>query len=133
MNGLRGLASVVVGYILMTVLVMFMTLGLVSFWPGAAEAADPPTAYVIINLLLSVFMAAVSSFATVHLAPEPKERWVGAYALVILITGTAYGASNIGGPQPTWYLFALPVLGALAIYLGGGWYIGRKVAAGGVQ
>lgn len=79
MNGFRGLAAVVAGYILMTVLVMFMTLGLVSFWPGAAD-----------------------------------------------------GASNLGGPQPSWYLFALPVLGALAIYVGGGWYIGRKAATGGM-
>ena len=126
MNGLRGLASVIAGYILMTVLVMFMTLGLVSFWPGAAEAANPPTAYVAINLVLSVFMATVSSFATVHFAPEPKMRWVDIYASVVLIIGVAYAVYRMGGTQPDWYLFSLPALGAAGIYFGGRWYTGRK-------
>ena len=133
MNGLRGLASVIAGYILMTVLVMFMTLGLVSFWPGAAEAADPPTAYVVVNLILSTFIAGVSAFATVRFAPEPKMRWVSMYAVVILIIGVAYGVSKMGGTQPDWYLFSLPILGAAAIYVGGKWYADRKAAAAGAE
>lgn len=137
MPWLRGLASVVAGFVLMNLLMMFMILGLVSFFPDAGAAAEqgltPPTAYILANLALSAFVAFVSSFATAKLAPEPKLTWVYALAAVVFVGGLVYGISSLmrpDGVQPAWYLVSLPVLGGLAVALGGRWYLGRAGDSG---
>lgn len=137
MPGLRGLASVVAGFVLLNLLMMFLVMGLVSFFPDAAAAAEagrtPPMTYILANLALSTFVAFVASFATARLAPEPKLTWVYALAAVVVVGGLIYGISGLlrpDGVQPAWYLVSLPILGGLAVAFGGRWYLGRAARRG---
>jgi peptidoglycan/LPS O-acetylase OafA/YrhL len=126
----RGVGSVIAGFILLNVLTMFGLLGLVSFWPevttAAAAGRTPPDAFIVAKLALSAFLALVSSFVTARLAPEPKMMWVLLYAFVVFGIGVVFAITASGGPEPTWYLVTLPMLGGLCIVAGGRWYLGRR-------
>jgi len=125
---LVGIASVLAGYLAMAVTVGVMNVALGKAWPGAADAATvgkaPPTGYIVANLLLGTVLAGAASLVTAAIAPDPRITWIGVFALLVLALGFGYAFKQRGGPQPAWYLFSLPVLGALAIWFVGGWYIG---------
>lgn len=126
----RGVGSVIAGFIILNILTMFGLLGLASFWPDitadAAAGRTPPGAFIIAKLALSAFLAAVSSFVTAKLAPEPRMMWVLLYAFVVFGIGVLFAITAAGGPEPTWYLISLPVIGGLCIAAGGRWYLARQ-------
>ncbi len=125
---LLGIGSILAGYIAMAVAVGVMNIVLGKTWPGAAEATtagqSPPTGYIVANLLLGTALAGAASIVTALIAPEPQITWVWWFALLVLVLGVGYAFKQRGGPQPDWYLFSLPILGALAIWFVGRWYLG---------
>jgi len=124
---LLGIGSILAGYIAMAVAVGVMNIALGKAWPGAMEATTagqaPPTGYIVANLLLGTALAGAAAIVTAAIAPEPQITWVWAFAMLVLVLGVGYAFKQRGGPQPDWYLFSMPVLGALAIWFVGRWYL----------
>lgn len=127
MNIVLGIASVLAGYVAMAIAVGIMNIFLGRAWPGAMEATKggrtPPTGYIAVNLVLGTLLAGASAIITAMIAPEPEMTWVYAYAALVFVLGVGYAARQRGGPQPDWYLFALPIVSAVAIWYVGGWYL----------
>ena len=130
---LRGIASLVAGFLLIPVL-MRVALGAVLaarpdlVGPSVAGApgdlaAGPPLAFMIVNLGLAVLTAAISAAVTARLAPDPAFLWVLLLAFLVFAGGLVFGVQEIGGTTPTWYLLSLPLASGLAIAAGGYGYL----------
>lgn len=124
---LLGIASILAGYVAMAVAVGVMNVALGKSWPGAMDATKagqaPPTGYIVANLLLGTVLTGAAAIVTAAIAPDPAMTWVQVFAVLVLLLGAGYAFKQRGGPQPDWYLFSMPVLGALAIWLVGRWYL----------
>ena len=127
MNIVLGIASILAGYVAMAITVGIMNIFLGRAWPGAMEATKdgktPPTGYIAVNLVLGAALAGASAIITAIIAPDPQMTWVYAYAVMVFVLGVGYASKQRGGPQPDWYLFALPVVSAAAIWYVGRWYL----------
>lgn len=129
MTMLRGVASLVAGFVLMPIL-MWMTLSAVlAVWPGLVPAAGanatdpPPLAFMVVNLGLAALTAGFSAAVTARLAPNPAFLWVLLLAFFVFAGGLVFGVQQIGGATPTWYLLAMPLASGLAIAAGGFGYL----------
>jgi len=128
---LRGVASLVVGFFLVPVLMWVALSAVLAVWPGllppagadTAEAlgAAPPLAFMVVNLGLATLTAGLSAAVTARLAPDPAFLWVLLLAFFVFAGGLVFGVQQVGGIMPTWYLLAMPLASGLAI--GGGGYV----------
>ena len=127
MNILLGIASILAGYVAMAIAVAIMNILLARVWPGAMQATKdgqtPPTGYIAMNLVLGAGLAGAAAIVTGLIAPDPQMTWVNAFAGLVFVLGVGYAFKQRGGPQPDWYLFALPIVSAIAIWYVGGWYL----------
>lgn len=130
MGLLRGIGSLLAGFLLLPMLMRVALAVVGALWPGVAspvEAAAAPTAptaaFMGLNLGLTLLMAAASAVVTAMLAPEPPYLWVLLLGFLVFAGGLVFGVQQIGGPAPTWYLLALPLTSGLAIGLGGWAYL----------
>lgn len=130
---LRGIASLVAGFLLLPILMRLALAVVLAAWPdllGPAEAngadalaAAPPTAFMIVNLGLATLTAGFSAAVTAKLAPEPAFLWVLLLAFMVFAGGLVFGVQQTGGVTPTWYLLAMPLTSGLAIAGGGYLYL----------
>lgn len=130
---LRGVASLVTGFVLVPLLMWVAISAVLAVWPGllpsagarAAEplGATPPLAFMVVNLCLAALTAGVSAAVTARLAPEPAFLWVLLLAFFVFAGGLVFGVQQIGGAMPTWYLLAMPLTSGLAIAVGGYGYL----------
>lgn len=126
---LRGVASVVAGFLLVPVLMRVALDIVLAVWPDALVgpgagatnglAVAPPLAFMIVNLGLAVLTAGVGAAVTARLAPEPAFLWVLLLAFLVFAGGVVFGVQQMGGATPTWYLLAMPLASGLAIAAGG--------------
>ncbi|MFW6085185.1 MAG: hypothetical protein ACODAA_08230 [Gemmatimonadota bacterium] len=149
MGLLRGIGSLLVGFLLLPMLMRIALVAVGAVWPdlvgpaadtaavGAAgvdgPAVDLPTpsgGFMALNLGLTFVMAAVSATVTAILAPEPPYLWVLLLGFLVFAGGLVFGIQQVGGPAPTWYLLALPLTSGVAIAVGGWAYLRRRDAAG---
>ncbi|HSM08797.1 MAG TPA: hypothetical protein VLA33_07245 [Gemmatimonadota bacterium] len=130
---LRGVASLVAGFMLVPVLMWMALSAVLAVWPGllpssVAGAADapvvaPPLAFMVVNLGLAALTAGVSAAVTARLAPDPAFLWVLLLAFLVFAGGLVFGVQQIGGAMPTWYLLAMPLASGLSIAAGGYGYL----------
>ena len=123
MNLVLGVAGILAAYVAMAIAVAIMNILLARAWPGAMQATKdgqtPPTGYIALNLVLGAGIAGASAIITAIIAPDPQMTWVQAYAALVFVLGIGYATKQRGGPQPNWYLYALPIVSAFAIWHGG--------------
>lgn len=133
---LRGIASLVAGFLLLPVLMWVAISAVLVVWPGllpptgAGEfetlTAAPPLAFMAVNIGLTALTAGISAAVTARLAPDPAFFWVLLLAFFVFTGGLVLGVQHIGGATPTWYLLAMPLVSGLAIAGGGygyqAWY-----------
>ncbi|MFW6088846.1 MAG: hypothetical protein ACODAB_03770 [Gemmatimonadota bacterium] len=130
---LRGIVSLVVGFVLVPVLMWMALAAVLAVWPdllpssgaGAAGSlgAAPPLAFMVVNLGLAALTAGLAAAVTAHLAPDPAFLWVLLLAFLVFAGGLVFGVQQIGGATPTWYLLAMPLASGLAIAAGGYGYL----------
>lgn len=149
MGLLRGIGSLLAGFLLLPMLMRIALFAVGTVWPDlvgaaantavvgsgelAAAEADLPTpspAFMALNLGLTFVMAAISAVVTAMLAPEPPYLWVLLLGFLVFVGGLVFGVQQIGGPAPTWYLLALPLTSGLAIAVGGWAYLRWRVPGG---
>lgn len=133
MTMLRGVASLVAGFVLIFVLMWMAIPAVLAIWPNLlppseagtvdALAAAPPIAFMVVNLGLAALTAGLSATVTARLAPEPAFLWVLLLAFLVFAGGLVFGVQQIGGATPTWYLLAMPLASGLAIASGGYAYL----------
>lgn len=128
MQLLRGLVSVLAGFILLPML-MWVGLTLVGavlpdlLGPVSNAAAAPSPGFMGLNLGLTFLTASVSAAVTARLAPTPAYLWVLLLAFLVFAGGLIFGVQQLGGPAPSWYLLGLPLTSGLSIALGGWAYL----------
>lgn len=129
---LRGIASLVAGFLLLPVLMWLATAAMLAAWPelldsvaagGADALAAAPDVFRIVNLGLAGLTAGISGAVTARLAPDPAFLWVLLLAFLVFTGGLVFGVQQTGGVTPTWYLLAMPLTSGLAIAGGGYLYL----------
>lgn len=130
---LRGVASLVAGFVLVPLLMWVALLAVLAVWPGLLPSAGagtvdpravaPPLAFMVVNLGLAALTAGLSAAVTAHLAPDPAFLWVLLLAFFVFAGGLVFGVQQIGGATPSWYLLAMPLASGLAIAAGGYVYL----------
>jgi hypothetical protein len=116
---MRSVAAVLAGFVAMAALVMVATLAVAALLP--TEVGDAPGAlYLVVNLAYSALAAVVGGWVAARLACAGASRSVLTLALLV---GAAGVWSALGAPpqvgQPSWYPWALTLLGPAGV-LGGG-------------
>lgn len=121
----RSILSVFLGYVALAVTTMLsgILLCLAFKLPLNPEAPTfkPPTAYILINLVCGLLAAMLGGFVAARLAPAAPRKHAAVLGAMVLVFGILYAVSGRNGPQPMWYLTALPVVGAAGVMLGGLW------------
>jgi len=124
---LRGIASVIAGFLLLPVLMRLALMAVTAVWSDPLEPAGPPEAlteaFMRLNLGLTALMAALSAVVTAILAPEPRFLWVLMLGFLVLVGGLVFGIQQSGGIMPTWYLLAMPLMSGVSIAGGGYAYL----------
>jgi len=129
---LRGVVSLVVGFLLLPLLMRMAQAAVLAARPdllaplkaGALDGlTSPPTAFMIVNLVLAVVAAGLSAAVTARLAPHPSFLWVLLLAFLVFAGGLVFGVQQTGDVTPTWYLLAMPMTSGLAIAAGGFAYL----------
>ena len=116
---LRSIVAIVVGYASMAVativgvLVLSMAFGL-PLDPETAKAS-PPTAYVLANLVVSFGCAFLGGWVAARIGSRAPLKHALVLAALVFVLGILYAVAGRGGPQPGWYLAALPIVGAAGI------------------
>lgn len=132
----RGIGSVVAGYVTMVVVVMVGTFMLVAtLVPGGVAtmkkmrddptAMTPTPAYLASNLVLSLLAAIAGGWVTMLIAGAPFERKLMALAALVLVMGVVSARMQSSRAQPGWYNVVIPVVGVLGVLLSGVLFGGR--------
>ena len=128
---LRGVLSVVAGFITMTVIVMAGTMALMAAYvPGGLGAMKamrenpsaiptPTPRYYVMNIALSLVAAIVGGWLTTRIAGTPATGYVIALALVVLAMGLVSAFMTRSGTQPGWYKALIPLIGVAGVAIGG--------------
>lgn len=129
----RGVASLVVGFVLVPALMWVAISAVRLVWPGLLPSSGagttvplgtaPPLAFMVVNLGLAALTAGVSAAVTARIAPDPAFLWVLLLAFLVFAGGLVFGVQQIGGALPTWYLLAMPLASGMAIAAGGYGYL----------
>lgn len=131
MGLLRGIGSLLAGFLLLPMLMRVALAAVGTLWPdvlgsgpGAGSApVGPPQAFMALNLGLTLVMASISGAVTAMLAPDPPYSWVLLLGFLVFAGGLVFGVQQMGGSAPTWYLLALPLTSGVAIVTGGWAYL----------
>jgi peptidoglycan/LPS O-acetylase OafA/YrhL len=130
-NPVRSVLAVAVGYLAMGLFTALIILASASLLEG------PPTgAYALTNLAISVFGAVLGGFVAGRLATSRPLGHGIALGLLAFAIGAGYQVARLlakldaqPGPEPTWYLLALPAIALLGCPVGG-WLEQRRRAGG---
>ena len=116
---LRSIVAVLVGYAAMAIatIVGILLLSVAFGLPLDPEASktSPPTAYVLANLVVSFGCAFLGGWTATRMATRSPQTHALVLAALVFVLGILYAIAGRGGPQPLWYLAALPVVGFLGI------------------
>lgn len=116
---LRSFFAVMVGYMVMMVVVIALTLIFVKTM--GLKTGNPTPGYLLINVVYSFLAAAIGGWVTGRVAEVKPMVAAGALAILMAITGFL-SYQHYTGQQPHWYqlmmMFApsLCALGGAAIY-----------------
>lgn len=128
----RSVLAVAVGYLAMGLFTALMIL-----MSAAAQGGTPTDAMALTNLAISIFGAVLGGFVAGRLAPgRPLGHGIALGVLAFAI-GAGYQVVRLlakvgpqGGPEPAWYLLALPVIALFGCSVGG-WMEQRRRASDG--
>lgn len=118
---IRGVASVLAGFLAMPAMMFFARSVIGALWPDLSD-----TSYLILNLTLAAMTGMCAAALTARLAPEPPYMWVLVLAFFVFTGGVVMGIQQLGGPVPDWYLLALPPTTGVAMAVGGWAYLLRR-------
>lgn len=138
MRLLRGVISLVAGFLVLPLLMRIGLAAVLTIWPGflhsagwlAASMPGPPgppsEEFMMLNLGLTVVMSGFAAVLTAIVAPEPPYLWVLLLAFLVFAGGLVFGVRQYGGPTPTWYLLTLPLANGVGISAGGWAFLGWR-------
>jgi uncharacterized membrane protein YfcA len=112
----RSVLAVVGGYLVTAVLVVVLVS--LATMATRARAGEPNRAYLVLNLAGGLVAAMIGGLAASRIAPSAPMRHVLILAGIILLAGLTGVASPQPG-QPSWYPYALLVIGPAGAYVGG--------------
>ena len=83
-------------------------------------ASPPPAGYLTANLIISLLAAVLGGYTTARIVGPRSLVQVIVLAAIVLALGlvTALTAGT-GTGQPTWYLYVVPIIGAVGVLAGG--------------
>ncbi len=125
-NVLRSVAVVLASYVAMVVVVMVGTaVAAAALLPnGLASMRTPtsgtvPTNYLSANLVVSLMGAVLAGWLVARFAASNVNAHAVALGILLLFMGLVSARMTPGGTgQPTWYPWALPLIGLAGIALG---------------
>jgi hypothetical protein len=127
----RGVASLVAGFLAIPLLMRILQTVVLTLWPALLQSAGwpevtipgppgPPTAaFMSLNLGLTFLASSIGAVLTAIVAPEPPFLWVLLLAFLVFTGGLVIAVQQYGGVTPTWYLLGLPLSNGLGIATGG--------------
>jgi peptidoglycan/LPS O-acetylase OafA/YrhL len=120
---LRSILSIVLGYVAMAVATMVATVLLCLAFGIPLNLSGSmlkvPAGFNIALLGASALCAALGGFIAASVARRSRRLHAIVLAAIVLVLGVAYAMFKKNGPEPEWYLAALPVVGAVAVAGGG--------------
>jgi peptidoglycan/LPS O-acetylase OafA/YrhL len=125
---LRSILSILAGYVVLTVATMAAVALLTVAFGLPFEAGgvkNPPTAYVIANLLSGAPCAMAAGYVATWLARRKPLAHAGALAGIVFVIGVAFALTSDSPAHSGWYLALLPVIGAAGVALGA-WLYARR-------
>ncbi|HUE96353.1 MAG TPA: hypothetical protein VMN39_06815 [Longimicrobiaceae bacterium] len=115
---IRSAAAVLAGLVVTIVLVMLLTY-LAGVLAGVPVGAPPTPTYLALNLFGSAIAGFAGGDVAVRVAAHTPHGHVIALAVVILLLSLPFALSAPAPGQPTWYPFAISVVGPGSVLLGG--------------
>lgn len=120
---LRSILSIVLGYAAMTVAVVVATVLLcLAFGIPlnlSGSMAKVPVGFNIALLGASAICAFLGGLVAASIARRSRRLHAIILAAIVLVLGVAYAMFQKNGPEPGWYLAALPVVSAVGVAAGG--------------
>ncbi len=111
---LRSFAAVIVGFMVMMLTVIALTLVLVKTM--GQQSGHPTPGYLVANVVYSLLAAAVGGFVTAAIAASrPVRHAVALGGVIFAMSVLSY--QHYKGQQPIWYqcmMMVLPAVGAVA-------------------
>jgi hypothetical protein len=119
----RSIVAIIAGYGALVVATM-ICVGVLTLAFGLPMGAvtfpkTVPTAYVIANLFASGGCAVLGGFIAARIGFKAPRQSATILAAILLVIGAIYAIGGKSGPQPMWYLIALPIVGAAGAVTGG--------------
>ncbi len=115
----KSIIAVVAGYAAMAILVIITTMLAAAFLLN--DPNEVTSAYLVVNLILSLISAVVGGWITAKLAPNNKKRHVQILAGLIIVLGLLSLTQTLIG-QPVWYPWVIMLIGAGGALYGGKYY-----------
>lgn len=123
---LRSILAVIAGFMVMVMFVGFGTTIAAGFMIGPVQAGtvvQPPLAYLIVNLALSLVAAIIGGWVAGAIAGRDPMIHAGALSLLVLVLSVvsiivARGTQE-AAVQPKWYQLVVTILGVGGVLLGG--------------
>jgi hypothetical protein len=129
---LRSISAVLGGYVAMAGLVLGGTaIAAAALVPGGLDAMRTPAtgplpnSYLSANVAVSLLAAVVGGWVAAAIAQSNAGFHVAALAALILLMGAVSGRTA-GAKQPSWYPWAIPLVGVVGVTLG--WALRVRVA-----
>ena len=116
---LRAFFAVIVGYMVMMLSVIVLTLILVKTM--GLKSGHPTPGYLAINVLYSFLAASIGGYVTARIAEFKPMAAAGGLAVLLLMTGVI-SYRHYAGMQPIWYQVMMQIapslcaLGGAALY-----------------
>ena len=122
---LRSIGAVLGGYLTMALLTMAMFAALMAFGGSKEPPATPPTWFTLTVLGLGIVWAGAGGWVCAHLARDARWKHVAWLAGLVVVLGVASAFAPQESAGPGWYRFALPLIGAVGVLLGGRVRVGQ--------
>ncbi len=115
----RSFVAILVGYMVMTLAVIVLTLIFVKTM--GQHSGHPTPAYLVVNVIYSLLAAAIGGFVTASIAKRKPIEHAAILGSVMLIMGVL-SYRHYSGLQPVWYQIMMTIVPSLCAVAGAALY-----------